>query len=228
MTPFIDLQRRFHDLTTAELEDPELLASLNDWEFGSPVGWPELLKHGRVLLLAEAGSGKTIEMLEQAKRLVAEGKFAFFVALESLDREPLVDLLSVAEDMLFETWKADSRAPAWFFLDAVDELKLTKGKLDRALLRFSKAIDSHLDRARVIISCRPNDWRPNVDMATVENRLPLPTKRPNPTPPPDEVFLKTLRRERGEAADDLIEKEGELAQGGDAFTLDIKMRVNQI
>ena len=73
MTHFIDLQRRFRDLTKAELEDPELLASMNDRAFG-------------ILLLAEAGSGKTIEMREQAKSLVSEGKFAFFVALESLDR----------------------------------------------------------------------------------------------------------------------------------------------
>ena len=86
MTHFIDLQRRFRDLTKAELEDPELLASMNDRAFGSPTGWPELLKHERILLLAEAGSGKTIEMREQAKSLVSEGKFAFFVALESLDR----------------------------------------------------------------------------------------------------------------------------------------------
>jgi hypothetical protein len=67
MTSFIDLQRRFRDLIKAELEDPALLASMNDREFGSPPGWPELLKHERVLLLAEAGSGKTIEMREQAK-----------------------------------------------------------------------------------------------------------------------------------------------------------------
>jgi hypothetical protein len=33
MTLFIDLQRRFRDLTTAELEEPELLASLNDREY---------------------------------------------------------------------------------------------------------------------------------------------------------------------------------------------------
>ena len=98
MTTFIDLQRRFRDLTTAELEDPEFLASLNESEFGPGTSWSELLKNDRVVVLAEAGAGKTIEMVEQAKRLVGEGRFAFFVALESLDREPLVNLLSANEE----------------------------------------------------------------------------------------------------------------------------------
>ena len=67
--------------------------------------------------------------------------------------------------------------PAWFFLDAVDELKLTEGKLDRALNRLSRAIDGHLDRARIIISCRPSDWRSGSDLNTVQHRLPVPEVR---------------------------------------------------
>src|ERR1700730_15040131 len=146
MSDFIDLQRRFRDLTQNELEDPEILASLNDRVFGSPVVWPELLKHARVLLLAEAGSGKTVEMTEQVNHLVSEGRFAFFVAIEQLDREPLIQILSPAEEQRLEAWKIDARAPAWFFLDAVDEVKLTDGKLERALSRLSKAVDGHFDR----------------------------------------------------------------------------------
>jgi len=198
MPRYIDLQRRFHDLTKAELENPELLALLSDREFGLPTCWADLLKYGRVLLIAEAGAGKTIEMREQAKRLVMEGKFAFFIPLESLDRVPFLNLLSTAEDKLFDAWKADGHAPVWFFLDAVDELKLTEGKLDRALLGFSKAIDGHLDRTRVIISSRPNDWRADLDMATLNSRLPLPEKHPAEIPPPDELFMQTLRREHAE------------------------------
>jgi hypothetical protein len=82
---YIDLSRRFRDLTESELEDPELLASLNDarWAVaaGMSVGWTELLQHPRVLILAEAGSGKTAEMQEQAARLSAVGNTAFFIPL---------------------------------------------------------------------------------------------------------------------------------------------------
>ncbi len=54
-------------------------------------------------------------MVEQAERLAGESEFAFFVALESLDREPLVHLLSTAKEGTFEAWKTDGQAPAWFF-----------------------------------------------------------------------------------------------------------------
>ena len=105
------------------------------------------MEHARVVLLAEAGAGKTIEMREQAHRLVEDGRFAFFIPLESLDRKPVVDLLSAPEEARLGRWKADGREPAWFFLDAVDELKLVEGKLDQALNRLAKDINRHLDRA---------------------------------------------------------------------------------
>ena len=214
MTSFIDVQRRFHDLTEEELEDTELLLSWSEYEFGSDIGWSDLLKDDRVVLLAEAGSGKTREMDEQANRLVGEGRFAFFVPLESLDREPIVDLLSATDEERFEAWKADCRETAWFFLDAVDELKLTEGKLDRALRRLSRAIDGHGHRARVIISCRPGDWRSRLDLTTVQDRLPVPTRsRETSSPPPDEVFFEAFRRDAGESAGVTREEEGLPSQG---------------
>ena len=74
MTSFIDIQRRFHDLTEKELEDTELLLSWSEYEVGSSVDWSDLLKDDRVVLLAEAGVGKTMEMVERANRLVGEGR----------------------------------------------------------------------------------------------------------------------------------------------------------
>ena len=68
MTQVIDIQRRFRNLTDNELEDIEDLAALGEIGNGFSIGWPELLNHRRVILLAEAGSGKTTEMGEQAKR----------------------------------------------------------------------------------------------------------------------------------------------------------------
>ena len=196
---FIDLQRRFRNLTDAELGDTEELTFLDEHGFGPAFGWVDLLEHARVVLLAQAGAGKSREMEEQAKRLVEEGRFAFFLPLESLDREPMVDILSPIDETRFEAWKADYEAPAWFFLDAVDELKLTDGKLDRALRRLSKDINSHLDRARVIISCRPSDWRPSVDLATLNDRLPVPSGH-GETPPqsPDDAFIRVLKRDSGQ------------------------------
>ena len=200
MMDFVDLLRRFHALTDKELGDTELLASLSEYEFSPSIGWSELLKHDRVILLAEAGSGKTAEMRDQVKRLAGEDRFAFFVPLESLDREAIGALLSATEEERFETWKANGQEPAWFFLDAVDELKLTAGKLDRALGRLSKAIDGCIDRSRVIISCRPSDWHPVDDLATVQDKLPVPKQLLDAAPRmPEEVFTKALRHECGNA-----------------------------
>ncbi|MDD9980139.1 MAG: hypothetical protein OXU81_02075 [Gammaproteobacteria bacterium] len=198
MTGFIDLQRRFHELTDSELEDIESLLAWSGSEFGPDIGWSALLQYARVILLAEAGAGKTVEMQQQANRLAGEGRFAFFIPLESLGTGEVTDSLSAREEERFDQWKADGREPAWFFLDAVDELKLTEGKLDRALNRLSKAIDGRLDCARIVISCRPSDWRSGADLNTVRHRLPVPeVRRESSVRPPEEVFIDALRNERG-------------------------------
>ena len=200
MMEFVDLQRQFHDVPEdTELEETEYLVSLSEHEFGPGFGWSKLLESMRVVLLAEAGSGKTREMEEQAKRLVQEGRFAFFVALDDLDREGIVKILSPGEEDSFNRWKANGQETAWFFLDAVDELKLTGGKLSRVLNRLSKDLNDFLDRARVIISCRPSDWRPIGDLATVRKALPVPQRssRRASLQPSEEVFIQVLREDIG-------------------------------
>lgn len=197
MTDYIDLQRRFRDAADEDPVDPGYGALLGEHGVGEGIGWPDLLESDRVVLLAEAGSGKTMEMRAQARRLVEEGKAAFFAPVEYLDREPFADLLPAEDSARFETWLADPEAPAWFFLDAVDELKLSEGKLDRALRRFSQAIDGRLDRARIVISCRPSDWRRQHDLDVVRDRLPAPpaTKK-TPPPSPEEAFMGPLTGDR--------------------------------
>lgn len=199
MAPFIDLQRRFHVLTASELGEPEHLAALNDFDLASGIAWTDLLRHRRVVLLAEAGAGKTREMMEQARRLAANNCFAIFVPLEGLARHPLRDLVSVEDERRIEAWKTEGHAAGYFFLDAVDELKLTEGRLDQALLQLARSIDGHLDRAHIVVSCRPSDWRPGTDQKVLEHRLPVPTRQPPPSPSPaEEVFLRALRRDAGE------------------------------
>ena len=136
--------------------------------------------------------------------------------LESLarDRDPIADTLSAAEEKRFDRWKEDGRKPAWFLLDAVDELKLTGGKLDRALNRFSKAMDGRLDRARIIISCRPSDWRSGSDLHTVQHRLRVPdVRRESSVKLPEDVFLEALRHERGRQSHATPEQEEVPNQG---------------
>ena len=208
MTNFIDLKRRFRDLKDGErdqagvkLEDTELTLFPSERASGSVIGWPELLKWSRVVLLAEAGAGKTVEMREQANCLAQDGKFAFFMALESLDRDPVRGCLARDEETRFDEWKASSETPAWFFLDAVDELKLTQGRLDQALRRLSRDLNGHLDDARIITSCRPSDWRSDRDLFTIHRYLPMrKSKEESPPRSADEVFMETLRHKYGKGS----------------------------
>jgi hypothetical protein len=193
----VELHRRFSDLTNAELEAPELLALRNEQSFSSGDDWTALLRCPRVVLLAEAGSGKSVEMREQARRLMAEGTPAFFVALEALDKENLPELISPDENRAFLAWKVHDRSIAFFFLDAVDELKLTHGKLEGALTRLARETDGLLHRMHVVISSRPSDWRYSIDMGTVWSRLPIPSARDVQPPASEEAFLAALRKQEG-------------------------------
>jgi hypothetical protein len=58
---FVQLDRTFHDLALSEEKgkDAELFRLMRRDE---PLRWPELLKEPRVVLLSEAGSGKTEEV----------------------------------------------------------------------------------------------------------------------------------------------------------------------
>ena len=220
MTEFVELDRQFRELmdaelTTDELGDAESFLLRDQMGLGSGIGWAEILEHSRVVLLAEAGAGKTAEMEEQAKRLARKGQYAFFLPLEALDRDPISDLLSNSEARRFHQWKEDAEAAVWFFLDSVDELKLTRSKFDRALLRFANEIDDHLDRARVIVSCRPSDWRPQQDLATVRNRLAVRTKPEEiSAQPAQEAFLAALRERPAETVHSSEEKQGGSGRAG--------------
>jgi len=196
---YVDLNRHFRDLTEKELDDPDFLASLNQWKYATPNDWKNILQYRRVLLIAEAGSGKTEEMQFQTRRLADAGSAAFFLPLESLDRQPLTDLLTLPEQARFDAWLRTESDPAWFFLDAVDELKLTDGKLDRALRSFSRAIDGRQGQSHIVLSCRPLDWRPDVDLATYLKHLPVPSRELKPDDP-DAIFLSAIDEEMKQEA----------------------------
>ena len=216
---FINLQRQFHDLTEgSELEETERLVALSEYEFGDTFGWNKLLESKRIVLLAEAGSGKTQEMKQQAKRLIEEGQFGFFVPLDELDREGIVDILSPPEVENFNRWKANGQETAWFFLDAVDELKLVGGKLRRALNRLSGQLSGLMDRARVIVSCRPSDWRYVVDLDTVKSTLSIPPRSSKASfQPSSEAFIQPIKEEHDHALTN-TEKFGEF-NGGDSVRI---------
>jgi len=93
MSSFIELDRRFRLLDQQEMRDVEIWRSYPEALFDDFPGWSGILEQDRVVVLAEAGSGKTRELKEQQSRLVSDGKAAFYLALESLGHQSFPDLL---------------------------------------------------------------------------------------------------------------------------------------
>jgi hypothetical protein len=175
---FVDLKRYFVPLK----EDQE--TDLNVGRVWGPrvsgwLSWDDLRLRRRVILLAEAFSGKTEEFRHQCEALQGEGKPAFFLRIEDLDQgtEQALDGQSTE---LFRAWLA---APdeAWFFLDSVDEARLNRKSFETALRRFAKEIGDASERAHIYVSCRVTDWRGADDRAIFLRHLPA-WKRPETIP----------------------------------------------
>ncbi|WP_370215280.1 hypothetical protein [Idiomarina sp.] len=186
------VERVFNDIPEGKVTDADeqsFLVGLG-WSRGS--SWDDLLQSKRILIVSEAGAGKTYECREQSKRLWAAGQPAFFVELAELAKEDLVSLLDEDEETRLGAWLASQYEIATFFLDSVDELKLTMGSFERALKRLKKSIGGQLHRARIVITSRPIPF----DEKLVKSLLPVP---PIPSSESDEeTFAKVAMREHRE------------------------------
>lgn len=178
-----------------QLRNPRLYADDIDWQ--------ELHKHPRVVILAEAGSGKTEELRAQRRALLARGSFAFYTTVKSAATEGFADSLQSTERERLAGWLASDK-PAWFFIDSVDEAKLSKIDLATALRRVADGIGSGLRRAHVVLSGRITDWEFRADLDRFTELLPVPGDPEQLGPPTAEGILdRALRgnyRNKGYAA----------------------------
>lgn len=181
---FINLDRSF--IPVKKGEEPRL-----EWtneqgrRYGGWLDWPALLKHQRVVLLAEAGCGKTAEFRHQAQSLRDAGQAAFFARVEDLE-DGIFSALDIGTPTDFTAWK-DGDGTGLFFLDSVDEARLSRKRFDKALRGLARDIgEAALSRAHIFVSCRVSDWRGDEDRASFERLLPPPepaTAVVTPTPP---------------------------------------------
>lgn len=164
------IERTFQNIPSekiSEADQQSFLVSLG-WARGST--WDDLLQSKRVLIISEAGAGKTYECRSQAKHLWSAGEPAFFVELAALATDELRSLLDADEEARLDAWLASQSEEATFFLDSIDELKMTLGSFERALKRLKKCIGNQLHRTRVVITTRPIPF----DEQLVRNVLPIP------------------------------------------------------
>ncbi|MGI2094540.1 hypothetical protein ACRN96_18385 [Shewanella oncorhynchi] len=169
MSKYIPLNRQFSSVSKDHKEAEELEQSLN-WGGGKTESWDSLLCEYRCVVLAEAGAGKTIEFREKATLLASEGKPSFFIRVEDIDRQ-FYDAFEVGDEDAFDSWLASSEE-AWFFLDSVDEARLSSPRaFENAIKRFSKGIEKGAHRAHIYISSRPYSWRSKADQGLMDTFL---------------------------------------------------------
>ncbi|WP_156463059.1 hypothetical protein [Methylobacterium sp. Leaf93] len=174
---FVDLNRSFVPIK----KDKEASLDIGrTWgrKIAGWLDWDELLKYQRVVLLAEASSGKTEEFRNSAQALAAAGGHAFFVRVEDLADDGFEQALESPEvARAFERWRAlddgGNGPEARFFLDSVDEARLNNKSFEKALRRLARELGGALERSRVFASCRVSDWKGSDDREAFTRILPV-------------------------------------------------------
>ena len=149
------IERTFQNIPEGKIskaDQQSFLVSLG-WSHGAT--WDDLLESKRVLMISEAGAGKTHECKAKQQDLWKAGEAAFVVELAALAKEELRGLLDPDEETRLDAWLSSQSDVATFFLDSLDELKLTLGSFELALKRLKKCIGNQLHRARIVITTRP-------------------------------------------------------------------------
>lgn len=200
--PPSSIERSFRDLSDTEVADIEKASALARVGWTGSFGWDELLRTRRVLIVSEAGAGKTYECQEQQAKLWKAGEPAFFLDLATLAGSSVREMLGGEEEERFDAWLRSQSEVATFFLDSIDELKLTLGKFDQALKRLNKALAGQLGRARIIITTRPV----SIDRELIVKHLPIPES--GEAEPTAETFADmVMDRSKKKPADDAGSKE---------------------
>jgi len=167
---FIELHRTFHELSKNGRENDDIDIS---WAFrvDERLRWPNLIKEYRLIILSEAGSGKTYEIRNVARTLREQGKPAFFLRLEHIPRD-FEDAFEVGSYEAFQEWLA-SGEEGWLLLDSVDEARLRHpGDFELAIRKLSRRISTAKDRTHIAITGRTTAWRPKTDLAHCTAHLP--------------------------------------------------------
>ena len=195
------IERAFQDIPEGKLGEADQQSFLIRLGWFGGLTWRDLLRSWRVLMISEAGAGKTYECREQSKRLWDAGEPAFFIEMGTLATGDLRSMLDGDEEARLDAWLSSQSNIATFFLDSIDELKLTRSSFEQALKRLKKGIGGQLGRARIVITTRPTAF----DEQFMRRALPVPPA--STTIPTEEAFAKVAMGNRqtqrvGEKDDD--------------------------
>lgn len=168
---FVDLDRRFAPWSKDEDINPDTLVHhLGD---AHSLGRVDLLQRKRVVVLAEAGSGKSVEFNEWCARLQEQGEYSIISTLEKIGRNGFREAFEARQWRQFEEWKGSSK-DLWLFLDSVDEAKKLRLRFGGILDKVADAIEGVEQRVHLLISGRYSDWEFKGDLGALLQIVPLP------------------------------------------------------
>lgn len=200
---FVPLDRTFRALVQGEETTDDTDLSILRGE--SRLRWADLLESPRVVLLSEAGSGKTVETRNACLRLRSQGRAAFFVRIEHVV-ESFEEAFEEGSFEEFNEWIA-SGGEGWLLLDSVDEARLKDPRdFERAVRILGRQLAPVMARAHILITGRTVAWRPKTDLLLIKQHFPY--------SPPSSADLDLTNEEGG------AEKETEAADGFRLVALD--------
>lgn len=168
---FVPLNRTFHELSKYARESDEADLS-GAFHVGKRLEWSDIIQEYRVVILSEAGSGKTEEIRNITQKLHDQGSPAFFIRLEHVPND-FEDAFEIGGYEKFQEWLA-SGEEGWLFLDSVDEARLRNpGDFELAIRKLGRQISIAKDRAHIVITGRITAWRPKTDLELCAQHLQL-------------------------------------------------------
>lgn len=159
---FVELNRTFYELSKSKCEndDIDIRRALS---VGGSLNWSDLTQDFRVIVLSEAGAGKTEEIRHVANTLRGDGKAAFFLRLEHIPRD-FEDAFEVGSFQEFKAWLASDNE-GWLLLDSIDEARLRDpSDFELAIRKLGRCIASAQQRVHIVITGRTTAWRPKTDL----------------------------------------------------------------
>lgn len=174
MGDYVELDRTFYELQSdfagdAASDDLDIKEALG-LRVGAELGWPKIREYYRIVILAEAGSGKTEEIRNETQKLRGEGKSAFFLRLEHI-ADNFDGAFEEGDLVEFYRW-LESGDEGWLLLDSVDESRLRHpSDFERAIIKLSSHLQSALQRVHIVITGRVDAWRPKTDLVLCNDKL---------------------------------------------------------
>jgi len=166
---YVPIERTFVELKETSASDAESELLLNAGY--KSLRWPEVLNEHRLILLSEAGAGKTTEILQKARQMKAAGKWAFFVRIEYISDD--MDIaFEVGTHEEFLAW-VGSGQEGWLFLDSIDEARLRHPKdFERAIKKMSLKLKPALQVVHITLTARTSAWKVKTDLRLCQEAFP--------------------------------------------------------